>query len=87
MFGMELPELIGTSYSEHLHDSEKLVGNERMNQLIKGDIQSVWLDRRYIRKDGTEFWGHLSGRRLENADGSLRGLVGVISDVTERRRV
>ena len=87
MFGMELPELIGTPYSGHLHDSEKLVGNERMNQLIKGEIQSVWLDRRYIRKDGTEFWGHLSGRRLENADGSLRGLVGVISDVTERRRV
>jgi two-component system, cell cycle sensor histidine kinase and response regulator CckA len=87
MFGMELPELIGTPYSEHLHDSEKLVGNERMNQLIKGEVQSVWLDRRYIRKDGTEFWGHLSGRRLENADGTLRGLVGVISDVSERKRV
>ena len=85
MFGMELPELIGTPYSEHLHNSEKLVGYERMNQLIKGEIQSVWLDRRYIRKDGTEFWGHLSGRRLENVDGTLRGLVGVISDVTERK--
>ena len=87
MFGMELPELIGTPYTAHLHDSEKQIGNELMSQLMKGHIQSVLLDRRYTRKDGTDFWGNLSGRRLENADGSLRGLVGVITDLTERKQV
>jgi two-component system cell cycle sensor histidine kinase/response regulator CckA len=85
MFGMTLKELIGTSYPDHLHESEKQMGDERMRQLIGGEIQSVMVDRCYIRADGTIFWGHLSGRRIENPDGGLRALVGVISDVSERK--
>jgi PAS domain S-box-containing protein len=87
MFGMPLQELIGTSYPEHLHESEKQIGDEKMRQLIKGEIQSVSVDRKYIRTNGSEFWGHLSGRRLEHPDGGLRALVGVITDVTERKRI
>lgn len=87
MFGMSLQELIGTAYTEHLHESEKQIGDERMRQLIAGELQLVALERRYIRRDGSEFWGHLSGRRLENPDGSLRALVGVITDITEQKRV
>jgi PAS domain S-box-containing protein len=85
MFGMTLPELIGSSYSDHLHESEKEAGVQRMAQIIKGEIKSVVLDRHYIRKDGTEFWGHLTGTRLDNADGSMRDQIIVISDITERR--
>lgn len=87
MFGMSLEELIGTPYPDHLHDSEKQVGDERMRLLIKGEIQLVTVDRHYIRSDGTDFWGHLSGRRLEYPDGTLRSLVGVITDISERKRV
>jgi len=86
MFGMTLQELTGTFYPDHLHESEKQIGDEYMRRLINGQIQSVGLDRQYIRKDGTTFWGHLSGRRLEHANGSLRGLVGVIDDITERKQ-
>lgn len=87
MFGMTNQELIGTPYPEHLHPSEKQIGDERMRQLIRGEIPSVSLERHYVRSDGTGFWGHLSGRRLEFPDGSLRALVGVITDITERRRM
>jgi len=41
----------------------------------------------YARRDGTTFLGLLSGRRLYKRDGSFQGLVGVIQDVTERRRL
>ncbi|GFE60579.1 PAS domain S-box protein [Geobacter sp. AOG2] len=86
MFGESPQELIGTPYQDHLHESEKQIGDAQMHQLIQGKIQSVSLDRHYIRKDGTSFWGHLSGRRLENPDGSLHALVGVIADITERKQ-
>jgi len=86
MVGVTLAELIGTTYREHLDESERQTGDSNMHRLIQGEIQSVGVDRKYLRKDGTSFWGHLSGRRLENPDGSLRGLVGVIDDITERKR-
>ncbi|BDU70187.1 hypothetical protein GETHOR_22880 [Geothrix oryzae] len=87
MFGVSLQDLIGTPYTNHLHPSEKQVGDERMRQLIQGQVHSVSVERRYLRQDGSEFWGHLSGRRLEHPDGSLDALVGVITDITERKRM
>ncbi|MDZ4183897.1 MAG: PAS domain S-box protein, partial [Desulfuromonadales bacterium] len=87
LFGMPLEKLIGSSYAEHLHPSEAKAGDERMQQLIRGEIQSVANERHYRRADGTDFWGFLSGKRLENPDGSLRALVGIIADLTEQRRL
>ncbi len=87
MFGVSLQALIGTPYTNHLHPSEKQVGDERMRQLIQGRVSSVSVERCYLRRDGSEFWGHLSGRRLEHPDGSLDALVGVITDITERKRM
>lgn len=85
MFGMPLEKVTGSQYSDHLHESEKLIGDGLMRQLIQGEIESVTVCRRYIHRDGTDFWGHLSGKRLNNPDGTLRALVGVISDITERK--
>jgi PAS domain S-box-containing protein len=86
MFGMSLGELIGRSYPEHLHPAERQVGDEKMRQLIRGDIQSVSTERHYIRADGSDFWGILSGKRLQNPDGTLRALVGIIADISESKQ-
>jgi len=87
MFGMTLEELIKTSYRSLLHGSERAVGDDRMHRLIKGEIQSVSTERHYLRKNGGDFWGYLSCKRLEARDGSLIGLVGIITDITERKHV
>lgn len=87
LFGMPLDQLIGSPYLEHLHPSEAKAGDERMKQLIRGEIQSVAHARHYNRADGGDFWGFLSGKRLENPDGSLRALVGIIADLTEQKRL
>ena len=84
MFGCTMEELIGSSYSDHLHPSEKMIGDNRMRQLITGEITHVQTERRYLCKGG-DFWGYLSGRRLEAADGSLQALVGIIADITDRK--
>jgi len=85
MFGMPMEQLIGTTYPEHLHPSEMQIADARMRMIITGEIDLVSVERRYMRADGSFFWGHLSGRRLENPDGSLHTLVGIITDVTKRR--
>lgn len=86
MFGMPLEQLLGSSYSEFIHDTERPIGNKLMVQLARDNIQSVSAERHYIRADGTDFWGFLSGKRLENPDGTLRALVGIIADITERKQ-
>jgi signal transduction histidine kinase len=46
----------------------------------------VRVEREYIRRDGTMFWGFLCGRRLLDESGRLAGLVGLIADIDESKR-
>jgi PAS domain S-box-containing protein len=86
MFGTFLKELVGTHYIDYVHESEKTIGSECMNQIIHGEKKSVELVRHFMRKDGTDFWGNLTGTRFENIDGSMRDQIIVISDITERKQ-
>jgi PAS domain S-box-containing protein len=87
MFGCSLAELIGTSYPEHIHPDQRHVGDERMRALIAGEVDHVYSERHYLCRDGGDFWGHLSGRRLEDGEGNLVSLVGVIADITDLKKV
>jgi len=86
MFGCTYEELIGSHYQDYLHPSEKMVGGARMRKLIDGEIDHVSTERHYVRKDGGDFWGYLSGRRLEGPDGNLRALVGIITNITDLKK-
>ncbi|MRR34836.1 PAS domain S-box protein, partial [bacterium] len=83
MFGCTLEGLIGTSYAELLHPGERVLGDHRMRRLIAGEVDHVATERHYLRRDGSDFWGYLSGKRLEHDDGSLKALVGIITEITE----
>jgi len=83
MLGVDLPGLLGTHYVSWLHPTDQPEGANLAAQLMAGEVGSVTVERHYLRHDGSDFWGYLSGRRLENADGTLRALVGCIADVTE----
>ena len=86
MFGCSLDELVNSAYPDHVHPDQKSTGDERMRSLIRGEVDHVYTERHYVRADGTDFWGYLTGRRHEDADGNLVSLVGIISDITEWRR-
>lgn len=86
MFRCSIEELVGSPYSDYLHPEQHHVGEEKMLRLIAGEIDHVHHERLYMRKDGSHFWGHLSGRRHEDAEGNLISLVGVIADITETKQ-
>ena len=85
MFLCSMDALIGSEYIAHVHPAEREVGRQKLMALLSSEISSVDLERRYVRSDGSEFWGHLTGRRKFDAEGNLMGLVDVIVDITERR--
>jgi diguanylate cyclase (GGDEF)-like protein/PAS domain S-box-containing protein len=86
MFGRDLTQLIGSDYVGFIHPDEREAGRELMIDLLQGKTEVVSVERRYVRPDGSDFWGHLSGRCLFDEERKSLGLVGVIIDVTERRR-
>ena len=79
--------LIGSLYSDHLHPDQRIMGDRLMHQLIAGDIDSVACEQHYMRSDGKDFFGFLSGRRHENKQGKLISVVGIIADITEQKNL
>ncbi|MEZ4524909.1 MAG: ABC transporter substrate-binding protein [Desulfobacterales bacterium] len=87
MFRIPMENLIGSAYPEHVHPDQRSVGKQKMEKLISGEIDYIAGERHYIRWDRTDFWGFLSGRRHEDEQGNLISLVGIIADITERKKL
>ncbi len=86
MFGRPLESLIDNDYVTLIHPSERETGRQRMLALLNGELDFVDVDRLYWRANDTQFWGHLTGQRLYDADGRKLGLVGVIADIDVRKK-
>ncbi len=52
----------------------------------KKDAQLPLMEYEYVRKDGSTMWGELKATFLRDSDGNLTGLLGVIRDITERKK-
>lgn len=87
MFRCPMDSLIGSEYVAHVHPAERDTGRQRMLQLIAEEVPAVMLERLYWREDQSEFWGLLTGQPMRDADGKVTGLVGVIADISDRKKV
>lgn len=85
IFNCPLAELEDCEYASLVHPNEREKGREKMLQLLSSEIESVDLERLYLRADQSQFWGHLTGNRFLGANGENLGLVGVIVDISERK--
>jgi len=86
MFGWPPDELVGNEYVALVHPDERETGRQKMLELLASKIPLVDADRLYWRADRTAFWGHLTGKRFYDGSGEERGIIGVVSDITERKR-
>ena len=86
LFGCTMEELIGSEYTDHVHPSEREASRQNMLSFMAGEVPSLDLERRYLRKDGAEFWGRLTCRRFHDSHGNKLGLIGVIMDITEHKQ-
>ena len=84
MLNYDFEKIIGSRYLDYVFESDTDNAKTKMYQLMDGTIDSVYLERQYKRSDWTTFWGSLSGRRLYYSDGSFGGLIGVITDISDR---
>ncbi|MDT8989843.1 PAS domain S-box protein [Curvibacter sp. APW13] len=85
LFHCSVDDLMGMEYAELVAPVERDAGRTRTLALLAGRFETVDIDRQFLRRDGSIFWGRLTGRRMFGPDQQLRGLVGTITDITERK--
>ena len=85
MFDVANGALFGSDYLDLVSPAERDAARQNMRDLLAAEIAPVDLNRRFVRRNKTEFWGHLTARHFFNTSTEKRGLVGVIDDITERK--
>ena len=84
-FGYEPAELNGMTLVELTHPDDRAAKDARMVEL-RTSQSSVTCETRFVRKDGGIVWGRSTITRLLHDDGTVSGFMGVIEDITARRR-
>jgi len=83
-YGYEINELVGKNISIiRSKSSEQKQVNEILQATISGEWQGECLNK---RKDGSEFTIYLSTTVIKDKDNKIIGLIGVATDITERKR-
>jgi PAS domain S-box-containing protein len=86
LFACPLERIIGTYYPKLVHTDERQESCEIMRAMMEDIMDNTAKERHYQRFDGHDFWGFFSGRRMEETDGKLTGLLGMIFDISDRKR-
>ncbi|MGE5679595.1 MAG: PAS domain S-box protein [Bacillota bacterium] len=91
-FNRKLPSLLGYSASElkgmMLNDitysEDKQTGSDELEAMLNNELESVNLDKRLIKKDGTIFWAAITASLGGQKPGEQFMIV-VIKDITKRK--
>lgn len=90
----DIPELYAELQQKKCRDNgyaglpvnESVVGNA-MLALIRGERASVESERRYRRKDGSAFWGHMTLSVARDEGGHAAFLIAMLADDSERKQM
>ena len=85
LFRCTLADLDGTAFLDYIHPAELESAKLDMHMMVTGEVDQIKVERRFLRRDGSEFWGTFSAQPLVHDDGSLQGVMVSIFDNTELR--
>lgn len=86
LFGYSKDEMDELNFSDLIYFEDFQESTNFYNKLISGNIDSYNLEKRYVKKDGSVFWGQSSVRAIFNNDNEVVGLVTSVYDMTERKQ-
>ena len=84
--GYQPDELVSKSEQEITHPDDLESSFAEDERLRSGKVDSYEIEKRYVRKDGTAVWVHITGTAVRRNDGSVDHFVAVIQDISERKR-
>jgi PAS domain S-box-containing protein len=86
MFGYTAEEMQQTAIASLIYPEDHGIDAREFRQLLTGEIDSFRSEKRFVRKDGSIFWGRLTDSLARAADGTPQMVIGIIEDINEERQ-
>jgi len=86
MFGIEgqAPEQV--DFDAVTHPEDRDLDRDAGQKLYAGEIHRHVIEKRFLRHDGTYFWGHVTTSLHRSPEGAPLYFISMVEDVTERRQ-
>lgn len=86
MVGYEPREIAGKSFEEITHPEDRERDANLFAQVVRGEIPSYQLSKRYLKKDGETIWANLTRSVVRDSRGAPLYALSMIEDITERKQ-
>ena len=85
IFGYDEEEIFGHRFHEFTHPDDLPANVEKLNSMLAGDYTSYKIEKRYVRKNGSQIWAQVTSSLVKDEQGAPKYIIAVIEDITERR--
>jgi PAS domain S-box-containing protein len=85
--GFAREELPSMTFQDITHPDDLGADIALMRQVLDGQINTYTIEKRYLRKDGSEVWIALTVALVRNDAGKPDYFISVIADISKRKRV
>ena len=85
LIGYSEDEFIGKSIDDITHEEDIIFSNEAINKAVNGEIDNVFLEKRYINKNGSIIWVNVAANLIFDNHNKPNYFVIVIQDITEKQ--
>jgi PAS domain S-box-containing protein len=85
--GYSREELLRTDFQTITHPDDLAADLAQAQRLIAGEIDHYFMEKRYVRRDGSFVWIELSVSLMRHPDGSPDHFISIIADIDERKLV
>ena len=86
ILGYERDELLQKTWAELTHPDDLAADAAQFARVLTSEFDGYTLDKRWIRKDGQVIDSIMAASCLRRADGSVDYFVGLVQDITQRKR-
>ena len=87
LVGYTEQELLATTFQAITHPDDLEADLSFVRQMLKGEIRTYQMEKRYFHKRGHVVWILLSVSLVRDASGQPLYFIGQIQDITERKRI
>jgi PAS domain S-box-containing protein len=84
--GYAQEELIGGNFRDITHPEDLEDDLAHVRRMLRGEIQTYSLEKRYVRKDGSHVWINLTVSLVRNASGEPKYFIAVVEDINDRKK-
>ena len=86
MVGYSADELLSMTYLDITHPEDRRASMSSLLSVLRGEINKFTTENRYVRKDGSVFWGLVNSTLIHDTHRRPLRTITMIEDITERRQ-